>query len=122
MTERGRVKPYHPGEEVAEEPLGVAQERALRLDASQLLEESEGDDLRVCKPFEGLVASSFGVEGSVGVVDEAEQDGERLFRSSERRCKLSMGHPLILWSGFWMALVLAQQTTQHSSSRSVLRC
>src|ERR671921_2992249 len=49
--ERGRVQPYHPGEQVGEEPLGVAQEGAFALHASELLEEGEGDDLRVGEPL-----------------------------------------------------------------------
>jgi hypothetical protein len=40
------VKPYHPGELVREEPLGIAQEGTLGLHAPQLLQEGEGKDLR----------------------------------------------------------------------------
>jgi hypothetical protein len=70
------MKPHHPGEQVREEPLCVAQEGALALHATELLEESEGEDFRVCEPLEGFVASSAaGVEQGVSVVDEAEEDG-----------------------------------------------
>lgn len=54
--ERGRVKPHDPGEQVREKSLGVSQEGALGLHAPQLLQESEGDDLRVREPLEPLVA------------------------------------------------------------------
>jgi hypothetical protein len=77
------VKPYHPREQVREEPLGIAQEGMLGLHAPQLLQEGEGDDLRVREPLERFVAPPAWVEESVGVVDEAEQDGEGLFRSGE---------------------------------------
>jgi hypothetical protein len=49
--ERGGVKPHHPWEQMREEPLGVAQERALALHPSELLEEREGDDLRIGESF-----------------------------------------------------------------------
>jgi len=62
----------------------VPQERTFALHAPQLLEERQGDDLRVREALEGFVASSTGVEMSVGgVVDEAEEDGKGLFRLSE---------------------------------------
>jgi hypothetical protein len=79
--ERVRVKSHYSQEQLREEPLCLAQERALALHASKLLEEREGDDLRVRKPLEGFVASSTGVEMSVSVVDEAKEDGEGLFRA-----------------------------------------
>lgn len=50
----------HAGEEVGEKALGVAQERALTLRAAQLLEEGEGQDLRVRKSLEGLVTLGAG--------------------------------------------------------------
>jgi hypothetical protein len=46
------MQPHHTGEQVREEPLCVAQERALALYAPQLLEEDEGDDFRVGKPLD----------------------------------------------------------------------
>ncbi len=55
---RGRVHPHHPGEQVREEPLRVSQERAFALHAPQLLEEGQGDDLRVRESLEGFVAPS----------------------------------------------------------------
>jgi hypothetical protein len=75
--QRGRLKPHYIGEHVREEPLSVAQERALRLDTSQLLEVSEKDDLGVHKSLEGCVASSTGVEQRVSVVYEPPRDKER---------------------------------------------
>jgi hypothetical protein len=77
------VQPRNPGEQVCEESLGIAQERALRLHASKLLEERQSDDLRVRKTLYGFVASSAGVEGSVRVVDEAKEDGKSLFRTGQ---------------------------------------
>jgi hypothetical protein len=77
------MKPHHPGEQVREEPLGVAQERALALHPSKLLEERERDDFRIRQPLEGLVMSGVGVEESVGVVYEAEEDAQGLFRMGE---------------------------------------
>jgi hypothetical protein len=65
-------QPHHHGEQLREEPsfAGIAQERALALHPSKLLEERERDDLRIRQPLEGLVASGVGVEESVGVVYE----------------------------------------------------
>jgi hypothetical protein len=40
--EGGRVKTHHSGEQMGEEPGNFAQERALALDAPQLLKECEG--------------------------------------------------------------------------------
>ena len=78
------MEPCHPREQVREEPLGISQEGAFALHAPQLLEQGEGDDLRVRKPLYGLVAvSAAGVEMDVSVVDEAEEDGEGLFCPSE---------------------------------------
>jgi hypothetical protein len=65
--ERGGIQPHHTGEQVREESLSVAQEGALALDATELLEERERDDLRVREPLERLVASSVWVEQRVGV-------------------------------------------------------
>ena len=77
------MKPNHTGEQVGEEPLGIAQERALALHATELLQERERDDLRVREPLEGLVAPEVGVEGSVGVVYEAEEHGYHFFQIAE---------------------------------------
>ena len=82
------------------EPLGVAQEGALRLHTSQLLEKCEGDDFRVGEPLEGFVASSAtGVKEAVSVVDEAEQDGKDLFRVGEAWGMVGVGHLLLLREG-----------------------
>jgi hypothetical protein len=45
-----RMNSHHPGEQVREEPLGLAQQRALALDPSKLLEERERDDFRIRQP------------------------------------------------------------------------
>jgi hypothetical protein len=64
----------HPREEVGEEAGGLAQEGAFGLYPSELLEEREGEDLRVGELLEGPVAVPVGVEDPVGVVDLAEQN------------------------------------------------
>ncbi len=97
--ERGREEARHPGEEVGEEPLGVAQERAAGLDAPELLQQGEGQNLRVRELLEGLVAAPSRVEQALGVVDEAEQHGQRLFQGAEPRGILRSGHAELLWSG-----------------------
>lgn len=78
------MKVRHPREQVREEAPSIAQERALTLDASQLLEESERDDLRVREPLERTVPVPSRVEEPVGVVYEAEQHGYGLFQG---RCR-----------------------------------
>ena len=115
-VERGRSQLADTGEKVREEPLSVAQEGALALHAPQLLEQREGDDLRVREPLYGLVAVAFGVEEAVGVVHLAEQHDERLFRSREPSGKVFSGHLLLPRTGLQMTLFLSQPTTQHSSS------
>ena len=82
-VQRGRMKTHYAREQVREESLGVAQEGALALHAPKLLQESEGYDLRIREPLEGLVAPPFRVEQRVGIVDEAEEDGQSLFRLGE---------------------------------------
>ena len=65
-----------------------------------MLQEGERQNLGVRELLYGLVASpSLRVEGAVGVVDEAEQHGDRLFQGRERRGMLRSGHPGLLWSG-----------------------
>ncbi len=81
--QRGGVEPCRPGEQAREEPLDIAQERALTFDAPKLLEEGQGDNLGVRKPLERLVAVGTRVEQRIGVVDEAEKDGQGLFRPVE---------------------------------------
>ena len=100
-----------------EKSLGIAQERALALDAPQLLqEEGERDDLRVRKALYGLVVASFGIENGVSVVDEAEKDGDRFFQADELWGMLLLGHPMLPWTGrSRMASFLSQQTLQHTS-------
>jgi hypothetical protein len=66
---------------VREKSLGVARKGALGFYAPQLLQEGEGDDLR--EPLEPLVALPIRVGQRVGIVDEAEEDSEGLFRSGE---------------------------------------
>ena len=77
--ERGRDEADHAGEEVGEEVGGFAQEGTAGLHAPKLLERREGDDLRVREPLEGFVEPAVRIEMAVGVVDLAEQDGDRLF-------------------------------------------
>jgi hypothetical protein len=105
-VQRGGVHPRHSREKVREEPLGVAQEGSLALDAPQLLEERQRQDLGVREPLERLVGSTVGVEQRVGVVHEAEQDRDRLFQGGERRGMLRIGHPRFLSPGIRMASVL----------------
>jgi hypothetical protein len=96
-------KPHHPGEQMREEPLGVTQERALALHATQLLQERKRDELRVREPLEGLGASKMGVEESVGIVNEAEEYTYHFFQIGERGGMLRMGHLLLLVVGSLMA-------------------
>src|SRR5215213_228659 len=98
-VQRGRIKPHHAGEQVRKEPLGVPQEGALALHPPQLLEERECDDLRVGKPLERLVTLPVWVEMGVGVVDEAEEDGEGLFRVGEQWGMVGLGHLSLLGEG-----------------------
>lgn len=80
-----------------EEPLGLAQERALALHAAQPLQEGEGQHLRVREALGGLVAPRAArVDGTVGVVYEAEKDGRSLFREGEAWGKVVSGHPVLL--------------------------
>ena len=93
------MKPHDPREQVGEEPLGIAQKGALGLHASKLLQEGEGYDHRVREPLYGFVAPPFGVEEGVGIVDQAEEDGEGLFRSGEALGMVGSGHLLLLREG-----------------------
>lgn len=100
------MKTHDPGEQVREEPLGVPEERSLALDAPELLEERQGQDLGVREPLYGLVAVGPGVEMSIGVVDETEEDGEGVFRSGESFGMVDAGHLSLLVVGSRMALVV----------------
>jgi len=93
------MKPNHAREQVREETLGISEERALALDAPELLEERQGQDLGVREPLYGLVAVGLGVEMSVGVVDETEEDGEGVFRSGEAWGMVGLGHLSLLGEG-----------------------
>src|SRR5215213_10403557 len=97
--ERRGMQPHHTGEQIREEPLGISQERALALGASRLLEERKRDDLRVRESLEGFVASGARVEMGVSVVDEAEEDGEGLFRVGEAWGMVGLGHLSLLGEG-----------------------
>ncbi len=111
------MKTHGSGEQVREEPGDLAQEGALGLHASKLLEEGEGHDLGIREFFEGFVVSSFGVEPVVSIVYSAEQNGEGLFQEGQVWGKLGLGHPMLLWSGSdRMASFLHCQTSQHTSS------
>ena len=86
-----------------QEALGVAQERALALDAPELLHQGQSQDLRVRESLERSVAVPVGVEQPVRVVDEAEQHDRRLFRTVEPSGKVSVGHLLLVVEGSPMA-------------------
>ena len=119
-VERGRMKADHPREQVGEEASGVAQEGAFGFTPRKLLEEREGEDLRVREPLEGIVAAGARVEMGVGVVDLAEQGGDGLFQECGR-----VGYGVVGPSGaplvgrLRMALFLSHPTTQHTSSEVV---
>jgi hypothetical protein len=94
------MQPHHSREQMREEPLGIPQERALRLHAPQLLQECQGDDLRVGEPLCGFVAASaVGVEMSISVVYEAEEDAQSLFLVDEASGMVGLGHLLLLVVG-----------------------
>ena len=98
------METHHPREQVSKEPLGVAQERAFAFHTPQLLEEGEGDDLRVRESLYCLVASSaVGIEQGIGVVYKAEEHGQSLFQVGERVGMLGVGHPRFLSSRVRMA-------------------
>ncbi len=101
---------------MAEEAGGLAQEGAFGFHPSKLLEERQGEDLRVREPLEGSVAAAPArVERDIGVVDLAEQSDDRFFQECGRWGMLCLGHLVLLWSGLRMALFLAHLTTQHTS-------
>jgi hypothetical protein len=94
------MKPHDPGEQVREKPLCIPQEGAFALHAPQLLQQGEGQDFGVRKPLYGLVASSaVGVEMSVGVVYEAEEDDQGFFRVGEAWGMVCVGHLFLLGEG-----------------------
>jgi hypothetical protein len=115
-VEGARGETDHAGEQVREESLGVAQEGTLALDAAQLLEERERQDLGVRKPLEPFVAPGAGVEVRIGIVYEAEQDGESLFRLLKPSGMVSVGHLLLLMEGSLMAPFYSQTAQQTSSA------
>ena len=103
-------------EQVSEEPFGVAQERALALDASQLPEQRQRNAFLVRDPVERLLASRAGVEVRVCVVYESQEGNDRLVCSGEALGMVPVVHPELLWSGVsHPALFLSQLTTQYTS-------
>jgi hypothetical protein len=56
------------------------------------------------------------VEESVGVVYEAEQDGQSLFRSGESLGMVGVGHLLLIREGRLRWPLFYPQSTQHTSS------
>ena len=101
--ERGGGQADDAGEQVRQEPLGVAQERAAGLDAPELLEQGEGKHLGVREPLKRLVGVALRVEEAVGVVGEAEEHGHGLFRAGELWVKVRLGHLSLLVEGSRMA-------------------
>ncbi|MDP9480468.1 MAG: hypothetical protein M3R38_33205, partial [Actinomycetota bacterium] len=77
----------------------VAQEGAFALHAAKLLQESEGEDLGVREPLEGLVALGAGIEKAVGVVGEAEERDRGVFRLGEAWGKVGSAIFRSLWWG-----------------------
>ena len=100
------MKAHDPREQVVEEPGSLAQEGAFGFYPSELLKEREGDDLRVRELLKGGIVPSSWVEMSVGVVDLAEQDDQRLFQEGEPCGMLGLVHLKLLWTGSRIALVL----------------
>lgn len=104
------MQSHYAREQVREEPRRVPEEGSLALQATQLLEESQRQHLRVRETLEleratGIRAAGV-VEEVVGIIDEAEQHGKSLFQLSCRWGKVRVGHPRCLSSGIRMALVL----------------
>src|SRR4051794_4218082 len=85
-----------PLPQVREEADGVAQEGAFTLHTPKLLDQSEGENLRVREALERLVAPGAGIEVRVSVVDKAEEHDDRLFHGGEAWGILGLGHPLLL--------------------------
>jgi len=103
-VERGGIEADNLGEEVAEKAGDLAQEGALALHAPKLLEDGEGDYLGVRELLEGSVEISPRVEDSVGIIDLAEQGGDRFIQEYGFWGMLCLGHAMLLWSGLRMAL------------------
>ena len=101
-----RRKTHHSRKQVREEASRIPEERPLALDAPQLLEEREGQDLRVQELLEGFVASAARVETAIGVVYETEQHGDCVFQRGEGGSMLALGHPGFLSLRARMALFL----------------
>jgi hypothetical protein len=57
-VERGRMEADDPRQEMGEQAGGLAQEGAFGFYPSKLLEERQGEDLRVREPLEGGVAAA----------------------------------------------------------------
>ena len=115
------METHHPREQVSEEPLGVAQERAFAFHTPQLLEEGKRDDFRIRESLYCLVAlSAVGIEQGIGVVYEAEEHGQSFFQMSQRVGMLGVGHPRFLSLRVRMA-PLYRQSMQRSSSLCVSR-
>jgi hypothetical protein len=96
-----------------EEPLGVAQKGAFALGAPQLLEERQGDDLRVRELLERGVALPLRVEEGVSVIHDTEQDRDGLFQRGEGGSMLRLGHPRFLSLGDRMTFVVSSIYATH---------
>src|SRR5829696_2483201 len=106
--------PTTPGNRCEKNRWASRKEGAFALHAPQLLEQGEGEDLRVRKPLYGLVApSAAGVEEAVGVVNEAEKHAQSLFQVRERVGMLLSGHPRFLSLRVRMAPVVPSIHATH---------
>lgn len=97
---------------MAEEPLDVTQERARGFNAPKLLEECEGQNLRVREPLQGLLATAAGIKEAVGVAGETEEHGHGLFRAGEAWDKVGGAICRSLWWGVGWPLFYSQ-TAQY---------
>jgi hypothetical protein len=101
------VQSHYAREQVREEPRCVPEEGSLALQATQLLEESQRQHLRVREALERAIGiRAAGVEEVIGIIDETEQHGKSLFQVSCRWGSVWVGHPRYLSSGIRMAFVL----------------
>ena len=82
------VEAHDSREQVPEEPFGVAQERAIALDTSQLPEHSQRDVFRVREPLERLVESGARVEVVVYIIRTSAPGRNMVPLQGELRCSV----------------------------------